>query len=270
MKTVEILLQEAMDRCENHGAIDIPKGKTLATKLLVNSGRITGDGYISLRYGGLQNTGHIDNSIFIDYFDYPLPVLAAQTPETVFSDTPFEIEIAGTGAVKYVVYWGDGTSSTLTDPGKLQHDYSNEFRVAPTTPLERRIDPNGNSRYVAVATITVVAWNVEGMTTELTRTVAIEPLVHSLHVTLDKTAGTAPMPVVAVIESIAADRYEIDWGDGRRDISRDRREFSHVYNRPGVYTISVAAVTKKAMVHLARIVEAAPMSAAVISLVEPK
>ena len=155
--TVEEHLREAMDSCDNYGLITIPDGKTLCTKEFRNhtGARISGTGTLCVRYGGLTNTGTIDPTVNVRYFD--LPVFAAlSAPDSVFANTLFAVDLAGSVGTWLRLDWDDESFSETQSPGLLTHGY---------------VESDG----IALRTLRLTVGTAEGKTDAVTKTITVFP-----------------------------------------------------------------------------------------------
>jgi len=155
--TIAEHLQEAMDSCENYGLLTIPAGKTLCTKSFKNytGAKISGTGTLCIRYGGLANTGIIDPTVNVRYFDQPaLAILSA--PSNVVANTLFSVDLTGSVGDWFRIDWDDGSFSETQTPGVLTHGY---------------LEPNG----IVVKTLHLTVGTDEGKMDFVTKTIAVHP-----------------------------------------------------------------------------------------------
>ena len=158
--TVTEHLQEAMDSCENYGLITIPGGKTLCTKSFKNytGAKVSGTGTLCVRYGGLTNTGIIDPTVHVRYFDKPaLAVLSA--PNAVVANTMFSVDLSGSVGDWFRVDWDDESFSETQMPGTLTHGY---------------VDTSG----AVLRTLLLTVGTDEGKTETVTKTMTVLPPPH--------------------------------------------------------------------------------------------
>ena len=156
-KTIAEHLQEAMDSCENYGIVTIPSGKTICTKSFKNhtGARVSGTGTLCIRYDGLTNTGIIDSTVNVRYFDRPvLAVLSVSN--NVFANTLFSVDLAGSVGDWFRLDWDDESFSKMQSPGILTHGY---------------IDTGD----VVWRTLRLTVGTNEGKTDTVTKTIAVHP-----------------------------------------------------------------------------------------------
>ncbi len=120
---------ESMTCCENRSLLAIPAGRQLWAKQFQNKAgaQVTGNGLLGIRYGGLENSGTIDRSIWQEVFDVP-DLLPLATLRLKYGERPGRIDAEWTRAENAMaaVDWGDGTPPVecVEVAGVLSHAYS--------------------------------------------------------------------------------------------------------------------------------------------------
>lgn len=219
-------LREALDLCENYGHITIPSGKTICAKQLKNytGARISGNGTLCLRYGGLTNSGTIDSNLTLRYFDLPVAAVLS-CPGTAYSFENYSVSLAGSLGVRFRMDWGDGTFSETETPGVLTHVYADE---------------TGNSANVS-RTLCLTATNAEGSVRTETKTIAVQTPPLALELSLTPPSGSLPLTVVASVLSEFGHVFTFDWGNGHVVGPVDSSMIEYTYHVEGLYNVSVTA-----------------------------
>ena len=111
---------------------------------------------------------------------------------------PFEVDFINnsTGGAAYIWDFGDGQALTTTSAGTVTHSF-------------------GNSSYSAMSQydVTLIAENYAGCISEKTKTINVYPDIAAAF-TPSVTSGCHPLTVDFTNESLGAQRYEWDFGDG--------------------------------------------------------
>lgn len=223
-------LREALDLCENYGLITIPSGKTICAKQLKNhtGARISGDGTLCVRYGGLENSGTIDPTIEVRYFDTPVAATLS-APETAYTYENYFVNLSGSRGTLFRMDWGDGTFSETETPDALSHVYA--------------VPPGNVGKWTSFSrTLCLTAINSEGSVHTATKTITVRATPFTLDLSLTPAAGSVPLTVVASVLSEFEYVYTFDWGNGHVIGPVDSKTVEYTYYEEGLYNVSVMAV----------------------------
>lgn len=221
--TVADHLREAMDSCENYGEIVIPRGKTLCTKSFKNhvGARVSGNGTLCVRYGGLSDSGTIAAATTVRYFDCPIRAVLSAA-ETAWSNRPYSVDVTGSLGTRFRLDWGDGTFSETESAGTLDHVYA-----------------TANGDRPATLVLTVV--NEDGTVATATRNILVAVPEISIALELTPEAGVIPLEVAATVESAEGVLFTFDWGNGNTTGPQETPVARYTYTTPGHYTITATA-----------------------------
>lgn len=140
--------------------------------------------------------------------DFFIPNSVVKYPQNTFSFVNQNVQPSFT----YKWYFGDGDSSLLANPGPHSYASPGQYNV------------------------TLIAYNTQCSDT-LVRLATIQPPFPVVSFT-GSGVGCAPLSVNFQNNTLYADRYEWDFGDGMKS---NEENPTHVYQTGGVYTISLVA-----------------------------
>ncbi len=147
-----------------------------------------------------------------------IPAFTADKKASCHAPLTVQFSDLSAGAARYQWFFGDSTSSSLQNP---RHTYSQ------------------NGSY----TVTLVVTNGSGCTDTVRQQNYINVLPPEIKLEATPVRGCAPLsfaPVYTVKSVIAVTGYFWDFGDGATSPADHP---SHVYNTPGVYTVSLVYTT---------------------------
>lgn len=144
-----------------------------------------------------------------DVIVHPNPIAALTAIPTIgCAPLLVDFENLSTGGIEHIWYWGDATSNDTTNNSSITHIYEN---LLPTS-----------QQYITQ----LIAITDKGCTDTVAQTIEVFPEVDALFTAPDE--GCSPMNAVFINQSIGANQFEWEFGDGSNTVVTQNAQ--HIYS----------------------------------------